>query len=193
MKKYLIVVILVIITLGNSIAQVSQSNWQKIVAEMQAKSDAGDPRAMGIMASLLRTGDGGNQDLIKAENLAKKSDSLGSPFGTYEIGVLREKTNKGDAEISYKKAYPELLKLAENGDYFAQSIIASMYYFGMGVEKNSQSGFEWYQKSADQGFASAQTTISKLFLAGEVCVKDHKRPVISPTASIGYFCEACKI
>jgi len=22
---------------------------------------------------------------------------------------------------------------------------------------------------------------------------DHKRPVISPTASIGYFCEACKI
>jgi hypothetical protein len=24
-------------------------------------------------------------------------------------------------------------------------------------------------------------------------LKNHKRPVISPTASIGYFCEACKI
>jgi TPR repeat protein len=159
----------------NATAEQDQSNWQKIIAVIQQQSDTDDPKAMGIMASFLRNGDVGYGDLIKAESLANKSDSLGSPFGTYELGVLAEKAKNTQAQVYYKKAYPELLKLAEDGDYFAQNRIAAMCYFGMGVEKDPQKAFQWAKKAADQGYPPSQQFLGYCYYDGDGVEKDPQK------------------
>src|SRR6187431_3039731 len=55
----------------------------------------------------------------------------------------------------YKKAMKELLPLACDGNAEAQYAVGYMYYYGYGVKQDTDIGFFWIKRSADQGFEPA--------------------------------------
>ena len=58
--------------------------------------------------------------------------------------------------------------LAKNGDAESQYVMAILYDDGLGgLSKDSYRAFDWYQKSANQGFAKAQFNLAIMFEHGE--------------------------
>ena len=47
--------------------------------------------------------------------------------------------------------FKDILKLAEDGDIFAQNELADMYLYGHGIEEDEEEGVKWLKKSADAG------------------------------------------
>jgi len=56
-------------------------------------------------------------------------------------------------------AFPVCLEAAKKGDAYAQNIVGVRYAAGEGARKNAVEALKWYRKSAQQGFAKAQSNI----------------------------------
>lgn len=55
----------------------------------------------------------------------------------------------------YKRAIHYLLPLAVNGNAEAQYAIGYMYYYGYGVAQDTETGYFWMAKSAEQHYGPA--------------------------------------
>lgn len=55
----------------------------------------------------------------------------------------------------YKRAKCFLLPLACNGNVIAQYALGYMYYYGFGVAQDTDVGYFWIKRSADQGYPPA--------------------------------------
>jgi len=75
------------------------------------------------------------------------------------VNGIREYTN-----LNYKKAFSYLYNSAEYGNPEAQFIIARMFAFGEGINKNEDDAIRWFEKSATQGHSWAQYYLGKLYL-----------------------------
>jgi TPR repeat protein len=65
---------------------------------------------------------------------------------------FNEKANKFIKSQEFKKAIPNLKKASELGVAEAQYNYGVILEFGYGIEKNIDSAFVWYNKSAEQGW-----------------------------------------
>lgn len=63
---------------------------------------------------------------------------------------------------NYKQAFHDLLPLAASGNCEAQYAVGYMYYYGLGVPKDCESGVFWMKKSADQHYEPAQKALQML-------------------------------
>ena len=86
---------------------------------------------------------------IAANNLAADNVLVESPFPT-----------------GYQTETDKLQILAENGNAQAQYELANTY------SDYSSTGFDWYQKAANQDHPKAQTIIGKKYAYGNVVVRD---------------------
>ena len=78
--------------------------------------------------------------------------------------------SKGDVQ-----AFPVCLKLAEEGELYAQNIVAIDYMEGNGIKKSHKEGVAWFQKAAEQGFSKAQSNLGTAYLQGVGVERDiHK-------------------
>ena len=68
----------------------------------------------------------------------------------------------------HKNTFLPYTEALEKGDALS---LAHCYYHGEGVEKNLTEAFKWYQKSAEQGNAPAQSTLGGFYHRGEVVKK----------------------
>lgn len=55
----------------------------------------------------------------------------------------------------YKRAMQELLPLACDGNPEAQYAVGYMYYYGYGVAQDTDVGYFWMKRAADQGYPPA--------------------------------------
>lgn len=55
---------------------------------------------------------------------------------------------------------------AEQGHAEAQCSLGICYYYGAGVEKDSQEAATWYRRAAEQGHASAQCNLGVCYKNG---------------------------
>ena len=55
----------------------------------------------------------------------------------------------------YHTAYNKLLTAAKAGDHQAQYAVGYMYYYGIGVERDSERAIYWIKKAADAGYYNA--------------------------------------
>ncbi len=62
--------------------------------------------------------------------------------------------------------------LAENGDAEAQNEVGAFFERGLGTEKDLVKAFDWYQKSAAQGFTRAFFNLAVLYANGEPAGQD---------------------
>ena len=66
----------------------------------------------------------------------------------------------------YIAAMKEWQPKAEAGDAEAQFRIGQMYAFGHGFKQNIKEAFNWYKKSAEQGYAQGRTALALVYLWG---------------------------
>jgi TPR repeat protein len=59
----------------------------------------------------------------------------------------------------YKRAMHELLPLACDGAPEAQYAVGYMYYYGYGVSQDTDVGYFWIKRSADQHYAPAMAAL----------------------------------
>ena len=89
-------------------------------------------------------------------------------------GVL-EDGRKAYLTENYKKAMKLLLPLAEEGNAKAQEMVAIMYDYGNGVNKDAATAMSWYEKSAEQGNVSLQHDLGIRYFKGDRVNQDYKK------------------
>lgn len=72
----------------------------------------------------------------------------------YEMSKLAQSKRLFD-DGYYKRAMHELLPLASNGNPQAQYAIGYMYYYGLGVTQDTDTGHFWVQKAAEKNYPPA--------------------------------------
>ncbi|HBN58647.1 MAG TPA: hypothetical protein DD382_05090 [Gammaproteobacteria bacterium] len=72
-----------------------------------------------------------------------------------------------------KKSNPqEIITLANQGNAQSQYELGLMYELGMGIDKDLDQAFIWYQKSANQAYAKAQYNLGIFYALGKAGEKD---------------------
>lgn len=66
----------------------------------------------------------------------------------------------------------EVISLADKGDPQAQYELGLMYELGMGIGKDFDQAFAWYQKSANQEHAKAQYNLGIFYALAKGVEKD---------------------
>ncbi|TAK75199.1 MAG: sel1 repeat family protein [Gammaproteobacteria bacterium] len=77
---------------------------------------------------------------------------------TADMSVLQQ--GKRDFKAGYyRRAMRELLPLACDGYAEAQYAVGYMYYYGNGVTQDTEVGYFWIKRAADQGFVPAEKAL----------------------------------
>jgi TPR repeat protein len=63
---------------------------------------------------------------------------------------------------NYKVAFHQLLPLAAAGKKEAQYAVGYMYYYGLGVSRDSESGIFWMRQAANQDYAPAISALKMI-------------------------------
>ena len=77
-----------------------------------------------------------------------------------------------DYPVNPEKAFRWYLLAAKNGDPLGQANIGELYYWGHGVERDTQKANKWWRLSADQGCAKAQRSLGYSYKFGEGVEED---------------------
>ncbi|CAO0799487.1 unnamed protein product [Mucor circinelloides] len=81
---------------------------------------------------------------------------------------------------NHQKAFHYMKLAANNSNKYAQFIMGFYYEYGILVKQSTQTSKTWYERSANQGFAEAQTAIANLYINDiDVAVDDKKLVEIS--------------
>ncbi|MDQ7057842.1 MAG: tetratricopeptide repeat protein [Ghiorsea sp.] len=103
------------------------------------------PEAMLKVAKLYFSGSGINKDIQQALTWALKAKNK----------------HVADADTFLKSIIQEVKKLANQGDYPAQHMLALMHQRGQAVEKDPKLALVWLRKAASKGHADAQYDLGR--------------------------------
>jgi TPR repeat protein len=67
---------------------------------------------------------------------------------------------------------------AESGDADAQNFLASLYYLGLGTDRDFQHAAYWYERAARQGQMDAQRNLGTMYQMGQAVAQDNLRAYI---------------
>ena len=82
-------------------------------------------------------------------------------FGSGHLDKFYEYHNKGD----FKKAFEEILPIANSGDRLAQSNLGMLYRYGKGTELNLNEAEKWFTLALVQGSHYAQSRLGVMYLS----------------------------
>lgn len=121
------------------------------------------------LAYLYLRGDGTEKNVDKAVELFTQAANMG-----YEDaeGVLAEIYLK---KQNFSQAFYWAQKASANKDIRGDKILAEIYLFGRGAEKNPQKAFEFCKKAADKGDIEAISNLASMYLLGGGTEKNMKK------------------
>ena len=73
--------------------------------------------------------------------------------------------------------YEDVLKLAEDGDIFAQNELADMYLYGHGIEEDKEEGVKWLKKSAEAGYWRSMSKLADCYSDGVGVLQDELKAI----------------
>lgn len=79
-------------------------------------------------------------------------------LGKYRMSIILFKQYKPQQGLHYMSLS------AEEGNKYAQYVLAVFYHHGILVKQSNESAKMWYERSAYQGFAEAQTALANLLI-----------------------------
>jgi len=91
----------------------------------------------------------------------------------------KEPVQPSASDLATPPPFAETKAKAEARDADAQFNLGVMYYQGLGVEQDFKEAVKWYQKAADQGFATAQSNLGFMYRQGQGVEQDFKEAVKS--------------
>lgn len=155
-----------------AVAQEEDVSWPTL-AELRAKAEGGDVRAMVDVAHRYDWGNDGEaaQDFAEARAWYEKAAAKGDGYAAYQIaGMFRE--GRG-VEMEAAKAFAWMQRAAEAGLGVAQVGLAEMHERAEGTRKNLVEALKWYEKAAEQHEAEAMYRAGLAYAEGRGTKKDH--------------------
>jgi len=94
------------------------------------------------------------------------------PRAQFRIGMMYYQgraavQNQDLARQWFARALPDILRLAQNNEAWAQADLGTAYELGVGVVRDPERAAKWYQKSARQNYPGAQANLGVLYAKGE--------------------------
>lgn len=129
-----------------SVQQNKEINYsEKSNEELGNYSDDGDAEASIELGTRYYTGEGVEQNYIKAAQFFRRAEAFGNVTAQYNLGVMYD--NAFGVEHDENKAFEYYQKSAEQGFPLGMFSLAEMYYGGQGCEKDDQKAVYWLQKA----------------------------------------------
>ncbi len=113
-----------------------------------------------------------NQDAEKAEIFMRKGMNAKDNLATFSTAFfLTEKPEEKETII--RNTFNTILKMAENGDPFAQNETGKIYY----ETENYDKAFYWWSESAKQGYVAAHNNIALCYSEGKGVAQNKEKAV----------------
>ena len=113
--------------------------------ELENLSDDGDTDASLELGGRYYSGNGVEQDYVKAARFYRRAEADGNATAQYNLGVMYDNALGVDHDES--KAFDYYRKSAEQGFALGMMALGEMYYTGQGCEKNDEEAVYWLQKT----------------------------------------------
>ncbi|MGA9211280.1 SEL1-like repeat protein [Kaistella sp.] len=138
-----------------------RKKWYEKAAQI---GDPGGVAMQGAYADIV------DKNPTKAMEYYQQAADLGSGAALTKIGELFYDKKE------YEQAFLYLRKAAIKENTKAMRLIGELYFFGNGVEKNTQAGMEWHLKAANRGNTDAMLLIAYTYENGQGgFTKDYKK------------------
>ena len=124
-----------------------------------------------------------NNQIDKAVKILTINSKKGDIYSIYLLGIIYGEMKNYDESIKY------LTRAAMLNNSAAQSKLAIIYHYGIGVVKNDAKAFYWLKKSAKNNVVPAQYILGRMYIYGNKPVtKDLKKAAfwLSKTKEKGY-------
>lgn len=118
--------------------------------------------------------------LSELSNLAREGYPLASGYLAVvnELGLAGVKKSHKEANLQGRSALEQgLEKEAKSGGAYAQAMLANLYLYGLGCEKDLEKAVIWARKSAEQGNLYAMRKLGWLYENGQGVSQDDKEAV----------------
>ena len=73
--------------------------------------------------------------------------------------------------------FEDVLKLAKDGDIFAQNELADMYLYGHGIEQDEEEGVKWLKRSTEMGYWRSMNNLANCYSAGIGVLQDELKAI----------------
>ena len=116
------------------------------------------------------------KDYKKAKEWRIKGKEAGDVLAALNVAYYLPK-DSDEANRIFFGLYEDVLKLAEDGDIFAQNELADMYLYGHGIEEDEEEGVKWLKKSADAGHWRAMSKLADCYSDGVGVLQDELKAI----------------
>ena len=140
----------------------------KLIENLTEKAQAGDQKAMWMLARLFLAGDEViPADMVRSVEWFNRLSAAGEPSAAFILGDLYTKQNSPEAAKSaYTKAYTIYSDMAAKGDTEALYWQGYMELNALGVPQNAAGGIEKLEKAAAAGAVPAAYQLFKVYTKG---------------------------
>tara|TARA_B100000676_G_C18017319_1_gene810430 strand:- start:341 stop:961 length:621 start_codon:yes stop_codon:yes gene_type:complete len=152
--------------------QMKSAQVAKAIDALHEAAEKGNAEAQFRLGVLYGNGDDGIKlDQEKAMSWFKLAARQGHENALITMAWMY--ANGAGVGANEKKARELYLLAADHGSAKAQYVIATMYRFAQfGAEKDMRKALKYYNKSADQGFSTAQFALGKMLAEGKIVEKN---------------------
>ena len=134
---------------------------EKLMKDVRAEAEAGNIRAMKLLADMLYSGNVFVKDQVEAFKWNMKCAELGNVQALYMVGFCyREGIG---VEKNGEEALKWLTRASDHGSTKARVEIANMYRKGMAIESDMSKAIEWYKLAAECGDGSAMQQLGLIY------------------------------
>ncbi|KAA0874726.1 tetratricopeptide repeat protein [Nitrincola tapanii] len=145
-------------SLASARADLEAENYNQALTTLKLLVRDGDADASNLLGQMYEQGLGVDVDETEAARLYDLGARQGHLDSVTSLRALRNK--------AYAEEFARILPLAEAGNSEAQNRIGEMLEFGMGVERNGDEAYNWYQRAAEQGDISAWHNLGRSYNFG---------------------------
>lgn len=147
------------IAISLAVAGCGNAQGAPIISSLERLADAGNAEALYHLGMAYQTGTGTAQDPGKALEAFRKAAAMGDPLAAYKLGCYYDGQGAGLVAQDAGQALKYKLVAAQAGYALAQQDVAALY----AREGDVQSGLEWLEKSAAQGWSGGLMTLASVY------------------------------
>lgn len=127
------------------------------------------------------------QSLEEVKKWRRKGSEQGDVLSSLKLAYLLEEGSKERDDI-FSSVFDSIIKLAENGDIFAQNELGNLYRYGYGTKKDKDKCLKWLSKSGDNGYWRSLNQLGIIYHQGTLVQQDYNEAVkfYKRAAELGY-------
>ena len=163
---------------------VQAAAWADVLIDnLSQKANAGDLKAMWMLARLFLTGDSViPADTARSIEWFSKLSDAGEPSASFILGdIYTKQNNQENAQSAYGKAYRTYSEQAARNDAEALYWQGYMELNALGIPQNAADGIAKLEKAAAAGIIPAAYQLFKIYTQGIGTTADEKRALFYAT------------